>query len=39
MKLSFDATYLDGSPLQNTGSDIFVGDQGMLYRSQFQVDF
>jgi hypothetical protein len=39
MKLSFDATYLDGSPLQNTGSDILVGDRGMLFRSQFQVDF
>lgn len=39
MKFSFDVTYLDGSPLQNTGSDILVGDNGVLFRSQFQTEF
>ncbi|TWU06278.1 Phosphate-selective porin O and P [Stieleria varia] len=39
IKCSFDATYLDGSPLQNTTSDILVGDDGVLFRSQFQAEF
>jgi hypothetical protein len=39
MKVSFDATSLDGSPLQNTTSDILVGDDGMLFRTQVQAEF
>jgi hypothetical protein len=39
LKLNFDATYLDGSPLQNTASDILVGDNGVLLRSQVQAEF
>ena len=39
MKVSFDATVLDGSPLQNTTSDILVGDSGTLLRTQVQAEF
>jgi Phosphate-selective porin O and P len=39
VKISFDVTSLDGSPLQNTTSDILVGDDGTLFRSQFQAEF
>jgi hypothetical protein len=39
MKVSFDVTSLDGSPLQNTTSDILVGDDGVLFRTQFQAEF
>lgn len=39
MKLTFDVTWLDGSPLQNTTSDILVGDDGVLFRSQIQAEF
>ncbi|MFK8113001.1 MAG: porin [Rubripirellula sp.] len=39
MKLSFDVTSLDGSPLQNTATDILVGDDGTLFRTQFQTEF
>jgi hypothetical protein len=39
LKLSMDTTYIDGSPVDSTGSDIFVGDSGVLVRTQFQVVF
>ncbi len=39
MKISFDVTRLDGSPLNNLSSDILVGDDGMLFRAQFQAEF
>ena len=39
VKLSFDVTQLDGSPLQNRTSDILVGDDGTLFRTQFQAEF
>jgi hypothetical protein len=39
MKLSVDGTYIDGSPVNSTGTDIFVGDNGLLMRTQFQVVF
>jgi len=39
VKISFDVTSLDGSPLQNTATDILVGDDGLLFRSQFQAQF
>ncbi|MCA9185483.1 MAG: porin [Pirellulaceae bacterium] len=39
MKFSWDVTWLDGSPLNNNTSDILVGDQGTLFRTQFQAEF
>ena len=39
VKLSFDVTQLDGSPLQNRTSDILAGDDGTLFRTQFQAEF
>jgi len=39
MKCSFDVTVLDGSPLNNSSSDILVGDDGTLFRMQFQAEF
>ncbi|MFG0264237.1 MAG: porin [Rhodopirellula sp. JB055] len=39
LKFTLDATQLDGSPLQNTTSDILVGDDGTLFRTQFQAEF
>ncbi|WP_231846385.1 porin [Rhodopirellula baltica] len=39
LKVTFDMTQLDGSPLQNTTSDILVGDEGTLFRTQFQAEF
>ncbi len=39
MKWSFDVTVLDGSPLNNTTSDILVGDDGFLFRTQIQAEF
>jgi hypothetical protein len=39
LKISFDVTTLDGSPLQSTSSNILVGDDGMLYRTQVQAEF
>jgi hypothetical protein len=39
LKVSFDVTWLDGSPLQNTTTDILVGDDGTLFRTQFQAEF
>jgi len=38
-KCSFDVTVLDGSPLNNTASDILVGDNGTLFRTQIQAEF
>ena len=38
-KITFDATVLDGSPLNNSASDILVGDDGLLFRTQFQAEF
>ena len=39
MKVSFDVTSLDDSPLQIRASDILVGDDGVLFRTQFQAEF
>lgn len=39
MKISFDVTALDGSPLNNPSTDILVGDDGLLFRTQFQAEF
>lgn len=38
-KMTFDVTQIDASPLQNTTSDILVGDDGTLFRTQFQAEF
>jgi len=37
LKLSLDVTFIDGSPVNSTGSDILVGDSGVLVRTQFQA--
>ncbi len=37
LNLSIDTTYIDGSPVNSTGSDNLVGDDGLLVRTQFQV--
>lgn len=39
LHFAFDVTALDGSPLNNTASDILVGDDGVLFRSQIQGAF
>ncbi|MFO0180720.1 MAG: hypothetical protein ACK517_02945 [bacterium] len=39
LKISIDTTYIDGSPVNSTGSDILVGDDGPLVRTQFHVVF
>lgn len=39
MKISFDVTAVDGSPLQSSASDMLVGDDGMLFRTQVQTEF
>ena len=38
-KLTFDASYLDGSPVTNTGTNYRVGDRGVMFRSAWQVAF
>jgi hypothetical protein len=37
LKLTIDLTWIDGSPVNSTGSDILVGDEGLLLRTQFQA--
>ncbi len=39
LKLTIDATFIDGSPVNSPGSDILVGDDGVLVRTQFQALF
>ena len=39
LKWSFDVSVFDGSPLNNSSSDILVGDDGMLFRTQLQAEF
>jgi hypothetical protein len=39
LKFTFDVVALDGSPLNNTTSDILVGDDGVLCRAQYQARF
>jgi hypothetical protein len=39
MKISFDVTSVESSPVQSTSADILVGDDGMLYRTQVQAEF
>jgi hypothetical protein len=38
-KVTFDATYLDGAPINSTALDITPGDIGWLYRTQIQFAF
>lgn len=38
-KVSFDVTRVDGSPLQNTATEILAGDSGTLFRTQIQAEF
>ncbi|MFK7818977.1 MAG: porin [Planctomycetaceae bacterium] len=39
VKVAFDVSYYDGSPLNNTASDVLAGDAGLLFRTQFQAQF
>ena len=39
VRITFDVTSLNRSPLQNTASDIWVGDDGTLLRTQFQAEY
>ncbi|MCC9604867.1 OprO/OprP family phosphate-selective porin [Blastopirellula sp. JC732] len=39
LKLTFDVTKVNGSPLNNTSSGILVGDDGLLFRTQFQAEY
>jgi len=39
LKLSMDATIINGSPVNSTGTDILLGDHGVLVRTQFQALF
>lgn len=39
LKLTIDATLIDGSPVNSTASDILVGDDGVLVRAQWQAQF
>lgn len=39
VKMTLDATWLDGAPTSVRGSDIIVGDDGMLIRAQLQAFF
>ena len=38
-KLTFDATRLNGAPVRDLALNILPGDDGMLYRTQFQLYF
>jgi hypothetical protein len=38
-KLSVDATYLDGAPIDSFSLDIFPGQKGWLFRTQLQFSF
>jgi hypothetical protein len=38
-KLTFDATRLNGAPIRDLALNILPGDDGMLYRTQFQLYF
>lgn len=39
LKISFDVTFVDGSPVNSTASDLLVGDNGTLFRTQLQAEF
>lgn len=38
-KITFDVTYVDGSPLRNTATELLPGDVGTLFRTQIQAEF
>jgi hypothetical protein len=37
--MSMDGTYIDGSPVNSTATNILVGDKGFLFRCQWQALF
>lgn len=39
LKLTLDVTLIDGSPVNSTGTDLLVGNDGVLVRAQCQVVF
>jgi hypothetical protein len=38
-KLTFDVTYVDGSPVTSPLNDMVAGDRGVLFRTQLQIGF
>ena len=38
-KLTFDVSVLDGSPAQNAATNHFIGQDGVMFRGQYQVQF
>lgn len=38
-KFTFDATWLDGAPISSSALNVSPGDEGLLFRSQFQFAF
>lgn len=38
-KLSFDVTMLDGSPVSSSGPNFRLGDDGFMFRAQWQIAF
>ena len=38
-KLTLDVTYLDGSPVNNSGANFRRGDRGVMFRTAWQVAF
>ena len=39
LKLAFDVSHVDGSPLNATPTEYLVGDAGTLFRTMFQAEF
>lgn len=39
LRVTFDATYLDGNPVRSTGADLLPGERGVLFRTQLQARF
>ena len=39
LRITFDATRLNGAPIRSSTLNIFPGDDGWLLRSQFQFKF
>ena len=39
IKLTFDVSHVNGSPTQDPALNLRAGDDGMLYRTQFQLTF
>lgn len=38
-RLTFDVTHVNGAPIRDTALNLIPGDDGLLYRTQFQLTF